>query len=238
MFLCMPFRSFFSLCALNMPPTTTTSTHCSHCTVQFCVLVLLMLLSGYHCQDICVNEPDLVQCITDLNDIEIGHGNASENCIRIEGIYNSHVYMYMCVCMQCICTCTLCVQCVCNMNYFVTRTICSKDEDAKYSLNNMHENNEAEMHVYTCKKKTCCGIQFLMLLLTIYCVWTWNRAEDKAKIMEWQKKTCKFPSVYQYLLLPSYRVGRFCYHCCFWEQNICSSVLFYFVHLFIMYNCG
>ena len=59
-----------------------------------------MLLSGYHCQDICVNDPDRAQCITDLNDIEIGHGNASENCIRIKGIYNSHVYMYMCVCVH------------------------------------------------------------------------------------------------------------------------------------------
>ena len=86
-----------------------------------------MLLSGYHCQDLCVNDPDRVQCIMDLNDIETGHESTGENCIKIEGKYSSHVYMYMFVCMQCtfvcacnvhVCVCMLCI-CVCTCNVHV-----------------------------------------------------------------------------------------------------------------------
>ena len=120
MYSCISLRSYFCLWVYDMPPTTT-STPWSHCTVYFCVHIFLMLLSGYHCQDICVNDPDRVQCITDLNNIETGHENTGENCIKIEGKYSSPVYMYIFVCMQCtfVCACNVhvCVHamymCVC-----------------------------------------------------------------------------------------------------------------------------
>ena len=72
-----------------MPPTTTTSTHCSHCTLHFCVLLLLVLLSGYHCQDICVDYPERLECISKIN------SNSNINCTEIEGECSSHLCVYM-----------------------------------------------------------------------------------------------------------------------------------------------
>ena len=87
-----PSGSFFCLWVYNMPPTTTTSTHCSHWTLHFCVLVLFMVLSGYRCEDICFNDTDRSRCIMDLNDI-VTENTDGDNCVRIEGTYSSHLYI-------------------------------------------------------------------------------------------------------------------------------------------------
>ena len=53
-----------------------------------------MLLSGYQCQDICVDNEDRRECISILHGIESG-SDEDDNCVKIEGTY-IHCTVHMC----------------------------------------------------------------------------------------------------------------------------------------------